>query len=401
MTSTPEPVRHVDDTERRARMARRHAIHPAHRVADAVAATRAMTVLHSTEPPTPYLSLQARVDGLTRDDVDRALYQDRSLVKQLAMRRTLFVFPRDLLPAAWGSASARVAVQEWKRVAKDAVLGGLATDGEEWLRNAREAVLDRLAGGDELSARALREEVPVLAGIVHVGGDTKWAADVSVGPRVLTQLGADGRIVRGRNASHWRVSQPQWTSMAAWLGEVPERLDEAAGYAELVRRWLLTFGPGTETDIVWWLGATKSAVRRALADLGAVTVSLDSGHLGWLLADDVEPEPGVEQWAALLPALDPTLMGWKQRDFYLDPRHTPYLFDTNGNGGTTAWWNGRVVGCWVQDADASVRVILREDVGAGGRAALDREAERLTGWLAGEIVNSIYASRQMREAKLP
>ena len=134
-----EPVRHVDDAERLARLARRHAIHPAHRVDDAVAATRAMTVLHSTEPPTPYLSLHARVDGLTRADVDRALYDDRSLVKQLAMRRTLFVFPRDLLPAAWGSASARVAGQEAKRISKDAVLGGLASDGEEWSGCARRA----------------------------------------------------------------------------------------------------------------------------------------------------------------------------------------------------------------------------------------------------------------------
>ena len=58
-----------------------------------------MTVLHSTEPATVYLSLHARVDGLTVEDVDRALYDDRSLVKQLAMRRTLFVFPRDVLGA--------------------------------------------------------------------------------------------------------------------------------------------------------------------------------------------------------------------------------------------------------------------------------------------------------------
>ena len=102
-------MRHISDDERRARLASRHAVAPTRRVADPVAATRAMTVLHSTEPATVYLSLLARVDGLTVADVDTALYDERSLVKQLAMRRTLFVFPRDLLPAAWGSASARVA----------------------------------------------------------------------------------------------------------------------------------------------------------------------------------------------------------------------------------------------------------------------------------------------------
>jgi hypothetical protein len=99
--------------------------------------------------------------------------------------------------------------------------------------------------------------------------------------------------------------------------------------------------------------------------------------------------------------LDPTLMGWKQREFYLEPGHVPHLFDTNGNGGTTAWWDGRVMGCWVQDAEGVVRVVLREDPGAAARAALDVEAARLTGWLAGESVNSVYASRQMREARLP
>jgi hypothetical protein len=78
-----------------------------------------MTVLHATEPATVYLSCWARVEALQIADVDRALFSDRSLVKQLAMRRTVFVFPRDLLPAAWGSASARVAGIERDRMAKD------------------------------------------------------------------------------------------------------------------------------------------------------------------------------------------------------------------------------------------------------------------------------------------
>jgi hypothetical protein len=94
-------------------------------------------------------------------------------------------------------------------------------------------------------------------------------------------------------------------------------------------------------------------------------------------------------------------MGWKERAFYLDADHTPYLFDSNGNGGTTAWWDGRIVGCWVQDDDGAVQVVLREDVGAEGRAGLDAEAERLTTWLDGVRVSTVYASRQMKSARLP
>lgn len=391
------PVRPVTDVERRARMARRHGIAPPHRVADPVAATRAMTVLHSTEPATPYLSVHARVDGVTRADVDRALYHDRTLVKQLAMRRTLFVFPRDLLPAAWGSASERVAGAEGRRIAKDVEKAGIAPDGAAWLEAARARVLAHLEDRpDGLAATDLRALFPELANPVEVSPGAVWNHT-----RLLTHLGLTADLVRGRNGGHWRLSRPMWVPMEQWLGERPVPLSHDEGYAELVRRWLRTFGPGTETDVVWWLGATKGAVRRALADLGAVAVALESGGTGWVLPDDLEPEPPVEPWAALLPVLDPTLMGWKQRDWYLDPEHVPYLFDTNGNGGTTAWWDGRVVGCYVQDGDGVVRVVLREDPGADGRAALDVEADRLTRWLAGESVNSVYASRQMREALLP
>ncbi|MDP2773423.1 MAG: crosslink repair DNA glycosylase YcaQ family protein, partial [Nocardioides sp.] len=160
-------MRHITDTERRARLARRHAVAPAHRVADPEAATHAMTVLHATEAPTVYLSLLARVDGITVADVDRALYDDRTLVKQVAMRRTQFVFPRDLLPAAWASAAARVAAGHGTRLAKEAVGAGLTDDGAAWLDQAREATLTHLAdlgGGAELTAGELRAQVPALAG---------------------------------------------------------------------------------------------------------------------------------------------------------------------------------------------------------------------------------------------
>ena len=91
-------------------------------------------------------------------------------------------------------------------------------------------------------------------------------------------------------------------------------------------RWLLRFGPGTEADVVWWLGATKAAVRRALADVGAVEVRLEDGRPAWLHPDDADEVSAPEGWAALLPSLDPTTMGWKERDFYLGP-HAEHIFD--------------------------------------------------------------------------
>lgn len=394
-------MRLITDDERRARIAVRHTLAPGTRVDDPVAATRAMTVLHATEPATVYLSLLARVDGLTVEDVDRALYDDRSLVKQLAMRRTLFVFPRELLPAAWGSASARVATQLRARLAKEVQAAGLAEDGAAWLDAAEAAVLARLAGGSALPAQTLREEVPELQGRIELAMDKAYGGSFPIAPRVLSQLGVEALVVRGRNGGHWRISRPQWTSMSAWLGEEPVPLPAREGYAALVAAWLATFGPGTAADVQWWLGGTAGAVRHALADVGAVEVGLEGAatgsDTGWVLPGDDGPTTYDEPWAALLPVLDPTVMGWKERGFFLGP-HGAALFDRNGNAGTTAWWNGRVVGCWIQDTDGVVLLSLLEDVEADGRRALEAEAERLTKWLGGTRVGTVYPSPAMKAA---
>ena len=76
-------------------------------------------------------------------------------------------------------------------------------------------------------------------------------------------------------------------------------------------------------------------------------------------------------------------------------------FDSAGNAGTTAWWRGRVVGCWVQDAAGVVRVLPRRNPGRLALAALRDEAERLTEWLDSDVVSSIYSSPQMRGETLP
>ncbi|SOD74601.1 winged helix DNA-binding protein [Jatrophihabitans sp. GAS493] len=387
-------MRHVGDDERRARLGRRHALGPESEVGSPEAVTQAMTVLHSTEPATVYLSCWARGRSITIDDIDRALYEDRSLVKQLAMRRTLFVFPRELLPAVWPSASARVAGTERARMSRDVVKSGLAADGDDWLDRARGEVLALLcAAPSGYPATAIRQGVPMIDLKVTGSSGEVWSAS-----RVLTHLGATGDIMRGVNAGRWNTSRPRWTLTRHWLGELTPALapgTAAAGYRELVRRWLYTFGPGTEADIVWWLGATKSVVRAALTDLDAVPVSLDGGAVGWLLADDLEVVTTPEPWAALLPVLDPGVMGWQGRDFYLGP-HREQIFDTRGNAGTTAWVDGRVVGCWVQDEVGAVRVRLLEAVSARANRALQDEARRLTEWLGGVSIGTVYRSALMR-----
>lgn len=386
-------------TERRARLARRHHLVPSHRAADVVAASDGMVCLHATDPATVYLSAWARVDGLTVGDVDKALYADRSLVKHLCMRRTLFVLGRELFGVVQAAASRRVAEQERRRLVKDVEKAGLFEDGAAWLEAASEAALAALDEMGEATSTELREAVELLRGSTVYAPDKPYGGKAPVGPRVLTCLSAAGQVVRASNRGRWTTSRPAWARTSRWLGEEPAVPPEHEARAELVRRWLRTFGPATAADVKWWLGGTLTATRDALAEVGAVEVDLH-GQAGVALADDLDPVAEPEGWAALLPALDPTTMGWYERDWYLGG-HRAQLFDSSGNGGATAWWDGRIVGGWTQAPDGEVVLQLLEDVGADGRAALDAEAARLTAWLDGVRVAPRFPSPLSRSARHP
>src|SRR5690606_20911343 len=204
-------------------------------------------------------------------------------------------------------------------------------------------------------------------------------------PRILYLLAMEGRIVRTRPSGSWRSSQYHWAAASPWFGTIPQEMDPAAARIELARRYLRSYRPATIEDLRWWTGWTVKQVNGALAGLETERVRLEGGDEGLLLRDDLdlpaEPTPG----AALLPALDPTPMGWKRRDWYLGG-HASSLFDTNGNVGPSVWWAGRIVGGWAQAANGEVVFQLLEDVGEEARTAITAEAAAATEWLQGTVV---------------
>ena len=281
-------MRRFDVAERRARLSRRHHLAPGCRAPDVVAAADGMVCLHATDPSSVHLAAWARVDGLAVADVDKALYADRTLVKHLCMRRTLFVFRRELFGVIQSAASRRVADREQRRLAKEVEKAGFVDDGEAWLEEASAAARRGLAVLGEATSTELRAEVAELEGSILYAQHKSYGGTASLGPRVLTCLSAAGEVVRGGNRGSWTISRPAWALTATWLGEQPVEPPEREARAELVRRWLRAFGPATVADVKWWLGSTVTAVRTALGDIGAVEVDLH-GEPGVALADDLEP----------------------------------------------------------------------------------------------------------------
>ncbi len=382
-------TRRISADERRARLGVRHRL--AVPADDPLEAARAVVAFHGTDPASVFLSAAARLSAPDLRSIERAIYDDRTLIRMLCMRRTVFTVPADLAPvaqAACGNDVARLERRRTLQFLEDAGLGG-----DAWLREVEEATLTALRARGEAAATELSADVPRLREKIVLSPGKKYEARPAIAARVLLGLAAEGRIIRGRPHGSWTSSRFRWSPVEEPMPDLP--VEEAR--AELVRRWLAAYGPGTESDVKWWTGLTMTQVRKALKD--AEQVDLD-GATGFVLEGDTDPVPAPEPWVALLPALDPTIMGWTGRDWYLGD-HGPALFDRAGNPGPTVWCDGRIVGGWAQRADGEIVHRLFEDIGTEAEAELTAEAARLTTWLGPVRVTPRFRTPLERELTAP
>jgi hypothetical protein len=358
----------------------RHHLAPKARVADVVELAGDLVGLHGSDPATVYLSAAARLrkPAGAVAALERALYDDRALVRTLCMRRTMFVVPLDVVPVVQAACTDPLVPAERKRLERMLEENGVSSDGARWLRQVEAKTLTELNARGEATGSELSKAVPELREQLSFGEGKTWAGTVGVSTRVLFLLSTEQRVARGRPKGSWTSSQYRWSPMEAWLpGGIPSIAADAAR-TELVRRWLAAFGPATTADVKWWTGWTVAQVKGALTAVRAVEVELEEGT-GWVLPGDDGPVRAPEPWVSLLPSLDPTTMGWRRRGWYLGD-HGKALFDTNGNAGPTVWVDGRVVGAWTQRRSGEVVHQLLEDVGRDALAAVERAAAELEAW---------------------
>lgn len=384
----------MDVEERRRRLATRHRLAAEARTDDVIAIAEGVFGLHATDPATVYLSAGARMRSPSVAPLERALYDDRVLVRVLGMRRTMFVLPVALVPVVQAACTDALVPGERRRTL--AMLDHAdIPDADRHLRELEDQALAAIEANGEITGAELSKLVPELRRQVLIGRGTKWEGTIGLTTRVLFLLATEQKIARGRPKGGWTSSQYRWSPMSSWLpgSAAPLGADEAR--VVLARRWLESFGPATVADLKWWSGLTLGQVRKALASLEVEEVDLD-GTPGIVLADDLEATPAPEPWVALLPSLDSTTMGWQQRGWYLGD-HGKALFDTNGNAGPTLWWDGRIVGGWAQRKSGEVVFRLLEDMGRETTEAVDVEAARLTGWLGDVRVTPRFPTPLLRE----
>lgn len=379
-------TRTISLEQRRRSVARRH-----HLGGDATtpeAATRSVLALHATDPASVYVSVLARSHASTIADVAAAMYERRTLVRWMSMRRTLFVYERDDVPMIQAAVSTPLAAtlrrQLISRLARSGTVPPIEGDIAAWLMGVEARVEQALATRGSATGAQLSTDVPALRTAITPRAPSDLPQNVT--SMLLTIMSAEGRMVRGIPAGAWTTRHHRWQPLAAWWPDGLPAMGLEHAQRELVRRWLERFGPATVDDVEWWTGWTKIAVRSALSALPIEEVDLH-GTPGIAIGEieDAPAGPG----AALLPSLDPTAMGWKRRDWYFDVEPTQ-VTDRYGNIGPTLWWDGRIVGSWAVAPSGELRTAIVADVGADARAVIAVAAARLESRLEGAVITPAF-----------
>ena len=378
-------VRRFDTTERQARLARRHHLAPDARASGIAEAARDLVGLHSTDPATVYLSTFTRTaPGDPEADpaaIGRTIYDDRSVVRMLGMRRTMFVEPLELVPVVHAAYARANGGQQRRATIQLLGSAGIADDPARWLAEVEAETLAALTLRGEATATEIAQDVPRLREQIPVGAGKRWEGTIGVSTRVLFRLAAEGRIIRGRPRGSWISSQYRWTTIESWL---PEPLVEMSvgvrpGRAHPAlagrvrpghrRRHQVVDRPDPRRDPPG-AGRARGGRRRARGRRRASSCRRRRA--------DPSRRRAVGRAAA---RARPDGHGLGGRATGSSGRIVRSLFDTNGNAGPTIWSDGRIVGGWAQRRDGQIVLRLLEDVGAERAAAIDAEADRLARWL--------------------
>jgi Winged helix DNA-binding domain len=357
------------------RIGRQHLAARAARAA-ALEVVGAIAGLHAQLAASAELTLWARVADLERGAVERALWEDRRLVKTWAMRGTLHLLPAEELPvwvAAQGMLKPRHHTGAWQRYYD------LTREQAEAMLAAIPAALD----GRQLTREELAAEVASLTGIAGLDRKLRSGFGELLKPAAfrgeLCFAPSDGQAVR--------FARPD-----QWLG--PQRVVDTDEAARVVaRRYLAAYGPATREAFGRWFGSPSPAVAgRWLQALGdeVATVAVE-GEPGLMLAADVDALAGAVPAGTvrLLPAFDQYVVAApRDRDPVLAAADRSRMYRPQGWLSPVVLVDGRMAGVWKHERTGgrvTVEVTPFGRPAAAERRAVEAEAAALAAFLGGAL----------------
>jgi hypothetical protein len=332
--------------------------------------------LHAQVMSSAELTLWARVDDLEPDAVQKALWEERSLVKTWAMRGTLHLLPTAELPiwvGAQGVLKPRYHTPSWLRY-----FDLTREEAEALMAAIPEALADRMLKREELA-----KEVGRLVGSEELGGKLRDGFGALLKPAAfrgdLLFAPSVGQNVRFARPDRW---------LAGWQ---PVEAEEAA--REVTRRYLAAYGPATREEFARWFGMTSPAqAGRLIEGLGQEIASVDiEGSQAWMLAEHLPEVEAAEPSGVvrLLPAFDHYVVAApRDREAVLPEALKSQVYRPQGWLSPVLLVDGRMEGVWRHERKGGRLIVEVEPfVQQPGwvRLATEEEAERLASFLGVEL----------------
>jgi Winged helix DNA-binding domain len=314
------------------------------------------------------LSIGRRIAGATRSDVQRALWQERTLVKTFGPRGTIHLLPAADLPVWTG--------------ALQAVPSPVPThpDGVRFTPGQAEEVIAAIGAAladAELTVDQLTEAIADRAGPWAVEQTMEAFGDMWPRWRQLTSTAAHrGMLCFGPD----RDRKVTYTNPRRWLpGFRPA--DGDAALRTLLTRYLYAYGPATPQHFAKWLGVPPRYAAALFAGMAGELepVELD-GKPGWALAGDTVTPPRPHRGIRLLPYFDAYLVAGQPRERLYPGAAAARALTPAGQAGNypVLLVDGVVAGVWHQRRSGRKLAITVEplrELTAPQRRQLDDEVD--------------------------
>ena len=348
----------------RARRQSRHHLDrrvPKARLLDVV---RDVSGIHAQVQSSAELQLWARVDGISRDDVQDALWDQRSLVRTWSLRGTLHLLTAEDLPLYVA------ALQQHDRWWKGAWLRMIGMTEQE-LRATLEAIRDSL-GARPLTREQLADKVAA-----KVGAKARDRMMSGWG-EMLKPAAFHGYLVSGPP----RGQSVTFVRPDGWLGKWNVPAAENA-WREIVRRYLRAYGPATREEFARWWGMQPAPAGRVMKALADELTEVDvEGHRASALTEEIPAlaRARLKSPVRLLPAFDVYIVGTRPRESLVESRLEHLIFRQAGWISPVVLIDGRARGVWKHERTRNgieVAVSAFGKLSGAHREAIAREAESL------------------------
>jgi hypothetical protein len=324
--------------------------------------------------PAAEWSLGARVDALTPADIQRALWQERTLIKTWAMRGTLHLLEAQALPLY---VAARRAHKIHRPPSYYTYHGVTPAEYDAILEAIPQTLSDQ-----PLTREQLAEGVAQAAGMPNLRAVllSGWGA-------LLKPSAFAGEICFGPNqGQNVTFVQPR-----RWIGDW-QPIDPQQAFQEMARRYLAAYGPAMPDDFARWWGTPASQAKKVFRALGAELTPVEvEGRQAWALAATVEPMQSLDapRSVRLLPQFDAYVIGVaRDCDAILPHAYKGRVYRPQGWISAVVLVDGRMQGVWTIDrqrAKGVVQVEMFDAPAAGVEAELQSEAKRLGDFLGSDL----------------